>query len=103
MGGVETVRLEPLNSSSLESQSPGIETRHQSGPAGGTLGRGVGLGQQDSFSGIFLHSQSEDRPAGVQPHLQVGSDEERVVPVDFIPPEVVSEDEDDVWGGGDQS
>ena len=102
-GGVEAVRLVPLYGSSLEPDPPGVEAGHQGSPAGGTLGRGVGLGQQDSFSGIFLHSQSEDRPAGVQPHLQVGSDEERVVPVDFIPPEVVSEDEDDVWGGGDQS
>ena len=59
MGGVETVRLEPLNSSSLESQSPGVETRHQSSPAGGTLGTGVGLGQQEAGTGETLVERIE--------------------------------------------
>ena len=44
-GGVEAVRLVPLYGSSLEPDPPGVEPGQQGSPAGGTLGRGVGLGQ----------------------------------------------------------
>ena len=53
-GGVEAVRLVPLYGSPLQTDPPGVEAGQEGRPAGGTLGRGVGLGEQDSLSGIFL-------------------------------------------------
>ena len=53
-GGVEAVWLVPLYGASLHAQPPWIEASQQGRPAGGTLGSGVGLGQQDSLLRISL-------------------------------------------------
>ena len=57
-GGVEAVWLEPLYSSPLHAQPPGVETGQQSGPAGRTLGADVGLGQLHSSPGQALETRT---------------------------------------------
>ena len=100
-GGVEAVWLEPLYGSPLHAQPPGVETGQQSRPAGGTLGADVGLGQLHSSPGQALGGRRGLRGVGQlgRPHLQVGGEEELIVPGHLVPSQIISQEEDNVRPG----